>query len=634
MSLVVPLRSSSFRLSLFWHCCKNPALSLSLKFFSSNPNPPLDLDPSLQALLKDVDISLSRGKTRPPLPRRELEAFPIEGLENTAIQIDEGLSDHAKRKSPAAHFGSQQIGAVILPPQLQTSINLLISESDRVQLHSDAKRLFYDDDLGTGAENEWEAHYESRYRSRRQASRHAERDGTAFASIALPAHYSAIFSVFDHLKRRLGPTWKIERVINWGAATGSGLWASLYSFQHSIPAEANSAEHRLNSTITTYLGIDKREGLVTVGKRLLRNVDLNSLSVSWQRSFRDEDKIPRSDGQDTIALSAFMLTSLPTPLARKALVKEMWESGAHVMVLIDHNTTAGFEAIAQARQYLLDMGRKEFEDPETDELPIRGSHVVAPCPHDGACPLHHPGSILVCGFAQRWQRPSFVRLTKHSGVGHEDIEYSYVVIRRGARPSPPTTNYGRIGDVGKRALAQEALLKVPLRELQLHHESEEAAAAAGEIPASEIETSIEEPLEPQARAELEEALRLEAYSWPRLVFPPLKKGGHVILDGCTTEGKIMRLTIPRSQGKQPYYDARKSGWGDIFPHPPKNPPQERHQPSRAKRDGGTTPTIGADIGKRSNSDRKKDRASYDSLSKAIKEKRKKSRRDQVVDIRE
>lgn len=37
----------------------------------------------------------------------------------------------------------------------------------------------------------------------------------------------------------------------------------------------------------------------------------------------------------------------------------------------------------------------------------------------------------------------------------------------------------------------------------------------------------------------------------------------------------MRMTIPRSQGKQPYYDARKSGWGDIFPHLPKNPAQER-----------------------------------------------------------
>jgi ribosomal protein RSM22 (predicted rRNA methylase) len=28
--------------------------------------------------------------------------------------------------------------------------------------------------------------------------------------------------------------------------------------------------------------------------------------------------------------------------------------------------------------------------------------------------------------------------------------------------------------------------------------------------------------------------------------------------------------IPRSQGKQPYYDARKADWGDLFPHEPRN----------------------------------------------------------------
>lgn len=95
----------------------------------------------------------------------------------------------------------------------------------------------------------------------------------------------------------------------------------------------------------------------------------------------------------------------------------------------------------------------------------------------------------------------------------------------------------------------------------------------------------------------------------------------------------MRLTIPKSQGKQAFYDARKSGWGDIFPHPPKNSPQERYQPLKAKRDG-TTPTRGADIGKRGNSERKKDRASYDALSEDIKEKRKKSRRDRVRDRQE
>jgi ribosomal protein RSM22 (predicted rRNA methylase) len=47
-------------------------------------------------------------------------------------------------------------------------------------------------------------------------------------------------------------------------------------------------------------------------------------------------------------------------------------------VLIDHSTTAGFEAIAEARQYLLNMGSKGLEDAEADYWPVRGSHVVAP----------------------------------------------------------------------------------------------------------------------------------------------------------------------------------------------------------------------------------------------------------------
>ena len=33
-----------------------------------------------------------------------------------------------------------------------------------------------------------------------------------------------------------------------------------------------------------------------------------------------------------MALSAFYLSTLPTPLARKAIVKEMWQSGAEVIV--------------------------------------------------------------------------------------------------------------------------------------------------------------------------------------------------------------------------------------------------------------------------------------------------------------
>ncbi|KAG5645336.1 hypothetical protein DXG03_006398 [Asterophora parasitica] len=570
---------------------------------------------------------------------KELEVVSFDEEPEAYLEVDDALSGHSfERKSPAAHYGSQRIGAVILPNQLQNSINAMIAESNKVQLHSDAKRLFFDEEGDQGSGNEWETHYDPKnYRSRKQAYSHAERDGTAFATIALPAHYSAILSVFDHVKRRLEPSWRVERIIDWGAGTGSGLWAALHAFQNPRVAqnEVSIQDKPIsNSSIVTYLGLDKREGLVAIGKRLLKDVELGSLSLSWQKSFKEDDQIRRSEGHDAVALSAFMLTSLQTPQMRKAMVKEMWESGAHLLVLVDHSTTAGFEAIAEAREYLLNMGRKEFEDVEADGWPLRGSHVVAPCPHDSACPLHHPGSNrLVCGFSQRIQRPDFVRKTKHSGVGHEDIEYSYVVIRRGARPPRATTNFGRVGEVGRRNLDKEASSQALIKELKLHSDHEVLADAATESASYPVSADLiaETDREPTSQGELEEALRLESYRWPRLVFPPLKRSGHIILDSCTPEGKIMRLTIPKSQGKQPYYDARKSGWGDMFPHPPKNPPQERYQPTRAKREGGTTPTRGSDIGKRGkDTSGKKETVSYESLSKNLKEVRKKSRRDQVM----
>ncbi|KAJ7103114.1 mitochondrial small ribosomal subunit Rsm22-domain-containing protein [Mycena belliarum] len=622
--------------------------SAALSFFGSSAspsfpqvNPRVDLDPALRDLLRDVDMSLGGKKQRSRGPhdplKRELQQF-MELQQNTSVIVtdqaddiefdpQEAEHDVEGRKSPAAAFGSSGIGDVVLPLELQNSINLIISEGDKKQLRSDAQRLFQDQNDEDGFEDSWTAKYDKRYSTRSQTLRHSERDGSAFASVALPAHYSVITAVLQHVKRRLEPEWRVERIIDWGAGTGSGLWGGGYAFQTPKP-EAEPVDLALaNTTVRHYLGIDKREGLVTVGKRLLRDIDTGPLRVSWHKSFREEDGIPRSEGHHTVALSAFMLTSLATYVARKALVKEMWSSGAHVLILIDHNTKEGFESIAEARDYLLNVGRKEFNDPEADDWDIRGSHVVAPCPHDHGCPLNFPGDIkLICGFSQRLQRPSFVRRTKHAGDGHEDMGYSYIVIRRGPRPSNPGTTLGRVGRVGHIAVEKE-LSKQPVKELSLHDEHEAA------LPAEEPEPSMD-PLEEfralkdhMSPTALDAALRLEAYNWPRLIFPPLKKSGHIILDGCTPEGKIMRMTIPRSQGKQPFYDARKSSWGDIFPHPPKNPPQVRHQPLRVK--GKELPVKNGDIGKRGGKEKKKG-VNYESLAVDIKAERKKTKQARIA----
>jgi ribosomal protein RSM22 (predicted rRNA methylase) len=97
-------------------------------------------------------------------------------------------------------------------------------------LHVDAKRIF--GTVDDGDESKWDSQYDVKYKSYQQASRHSKRDGTAFASVALPAHFSAIYSVLHHVKQRLGPQWQIERVIDWGAGTGSGLWLATLIHTH------------------------------------------------------------------------------------------------------------------------------------------------------------------------------------------------------------------------------------------------------------------------------------------------------------------------------------------------------------------------------------------------------------------
>lgn len=222
--------------------------------------------------------------------------------------------------------------------------------------------------------------------------------------------------------------------------------------------------------------------------------------------------------------------------------------------------------------------------------------------------------------------------------------YSYVVIQRGQRPRPTIMGLGRVGAVGKWAL-ERAASKIPVRELQIHNDQEQSIDLHLQEAENSKHTTATCPGEKYTPEEVDEAIRLEAYQWPRLVFPPLKKSGHIIIDGCTAEGavniqspviacnnlsfapqgKIMRMTIPKSQGKQPFYDARKSSWGDIFPHPPKTKPQERQHVLKP----GSASVPGSDIGKRG-SDRRRERATYEDIAKALREERKKSKRDERI----
>ena len=130
----------------------SPACSPPDKHSARTPNRPLDIDPALQALLNDADISISRANAKSralrkirepsgsdniftPTPRRELEVLEaIPDVEGAKEDIKtQGLHDfyepfpRSERKSPAASFGSRGIGAIVLPFELQRTILRLIS---------------------------------------------------------------------------------------------------------------------------------------------------------------------------------------------------------------------------------------------------------------------------------------------------------------------------------------------------------------------------------------------------------------------------------------------------------------------------------------------------------------------------
>lgn len=65
----------------------------------------------------------------------------------------------------------------------------------------------------------------------------------------------------------------------------------------------------------------------------LADVRRPDIVIQWQKSFQAEDRISRTGASDVLALSSFLLSSIPAPLSRKAVVKEMWESGAHTIVV-------------------------------------------------------------------------------------------------------------------------------------------------------------------------------------------------------------------------------------------------------------------------------------------------------------
>lgn len=375
-----------------------------------------------------------------------------------------------------------------------------------------------------------------------------------FATV-MPGLHAQALSALTELRRRLGRDWALKEV-NRILDVGSG-GAGVLAWQGIVDAEesANGPISRTNpetlepenepikaTVITAAPTLRYRSAQMLDNTTFLPRIpDVHPTKTTPAQHESNQTQQPRKFYDLIIASNTIL--PIREDYKRKYHVENLWSllnPTSGVLLLIEKGNYLGFEAIAGARSHLLKYNisspgsefrpHRPHEDLEQPPKPKEVGQIIAPCTNHEECPMFIggpglPGRKDFCRFQQRYTRPGYMqRIMRATGRNHEDAEYSFVAVRR-----------------GKDARFTEGNARI-------------------DPTLEDFDTTKNPVTSPYS----EESLRSYYHTLPRIILDPLKKQGHIILDLCTSEGKMERWTVPKSYGKTAFHDARKSGWGDLW----------------------------------------------------------------------
>lgn len=218
----------------------------------------------------------------------------------------------------------------------------------------------------------------------------------AYMGARLPATYGATRQVFRRIEPHLA---SINSLLDLGAGMGGSAWAG----KDAMPALQRATL------------FEKDIEMLRFGQMLSQN-HLDSLQISW---CRDDVREAVSFPEHEAVLISYLLNEL-TPKEQIGLVSRAYETATKLLILIEPGTPHGYGNILRARTHLIQLG----------------AHIVAPCPHQNACPLvpaFKEGKDW-CHFSVRIPRGKYHRRAKEGSLPYEDEKYSYLVASRTAIP--------------------------------------------------------------------------------------------------------------------------------------------------------------------------------------------------------
>jgi len=271
-----------------------------------------------------------------------------------------------------------------MPLQLRAAIDQALEGVPLAQLQAAAERL------------------SARYRSETRDGRpHLSDDlsARAYLAVRMPATYAAIRASLDAVAERL-PDFAPQSLLDAGAGPGTALFAARDCWPGLSAAMLMESSWAIRHWGEALLSASSFGGAV------------------WHSGDIGSDTLPR-ERHDLVTL-AYVLDEL-APELRGALIDRLWQATGDTIVVVEPGTPAGWSRILLAR----------------DRLIAAGAHLVAPCPHALACPLHAPDW---CHFAQRVARSRMHRRIKSADVPWEDEKFIYIVASR----NPPQPVQARV----------------------------------------------------------------------------------------------------------------------------------------------------------------------------------------------
>ncbi|WP_395670417.1 small ribosomal subunit Rsm22 family protein [Phenylobacterium sp.] len=217
-------------------------------------------------------------------------------------------------------------------------------------------------------------------------------DALAYSLARLPGTYAACLRAFAEAAA-VAPAFSPRTMLDAGSGPAAASWAALATW-------GAIAEVAWLDSSAPFLDLAGR--LAADGPPQLR------ASRRTRADLTADADLPAAD----LVVASYALAEI-APAALGPLVDRLWRATAGVLVLVEPGTPAGFSRLRTARA----------------ALTTAGGGLLAPCPHEGACPI--AGSDW-CHFRVRVPRSRDHRLAKGADAPFEDEKFAYLAVARPA----------------------------------------------------------------------------------------------------------------------------------------------------------------------------------------------------------